>query len=57
MPIMGGYEASILIDTYLKSKLNNEEMLIHAPLVFAMTADCSSDVNKKIKLHPFFGQC
>lgn len=55
MPIMDGYEASLLISQYFKDKEEekNSYEQTNCALIYALTADSSEETKKKIEQHPF----
>lgn len=55
MPIMDGYEASLLISQYFKDKEEEKNSCeqTNSALIYALTADSSEETKKKIEQHPF----
>ena len=51
MPIMDGYEASLLISQYFRDKEeeNNSYVQTKCALIYALTADSSEETKKKIE--------
>ena len=48
MPIMDGYEACILIYEHLLANIPKDEFVFRAPIIYALTADCSEQTKKAI---------
>ncbi len=53
MPIMDGYEACILIYEHLLANIPKDEFVFRAPIIYALTADCSEQTKKAIIKLPF----